>query len=282
MAKIKILSDSTCDLPKELIEKYDIGIIPLYVNLGGEAFKDNGVDISPQIIYDYVDKTGVLPCTIGVPEEDFRLEFKKWREMGYDVICHTISSDMSCGFQNAKIAADGMNGVYIIDSRSLSTGIGHLVLNSAIMAKQGMEAQDIVTEIEALIPKVNATFIIETLDYLKKGGRCSTIAALGANLFKIKPMIAVESGNMKVAHKFRGIHKKVLEDYIDLLLEDKQGIRTDRIFITHSGCSPEILDFVYDRVKKHMHFDEIIFSTTGATITSHCGQNTLGVIYVKK
>lgn len=282
MAKIKILSDSTCDLPKELIEKYDIGILPLYVNLGGEVFKDNGVDVNYQIIYDYVDKTGVLPGTIGVPEEDFRIEFTKWREQGYEVICHFISSDMSCGFQNARIAADGMDGIWLIDSRSLSTGISHLIVNSAIMARQGMEAKDIVKEIEKLPPKISASFILDTLDYLKKGGRCSTIAVLGANLFKIKPMIVIEDGRMKVGHKFRGPLKKVLEDYVDMQLEGRDDIRTDRIFITHSGCSSEILNAVSERIKKNINFNEIIFASTGATVTSHCGQNTLGILFLKK
>jgi DegV family protein with EDD domain len=282
MAKIKILSDSTCDLPKELIEKYDIGILPLYVNLGGEVFKDNGVDVNYHIIYDYVDKTGVLPGTIGVPEEDFRVEFTKWREQGYEVICHFISSDMSCGFQNARIAADGMDGIWLIDSRSLSTGISHLIVNSAIMARQGMEAKDIVKEIENLPPKISASFILDTLDYLKKGGRCSTIAVLGANLFKIKPMIVIEDGRMKVGHKFRGPLKKVLEDYVDMQLAGHDDIRTDRIFITHSGCSSEILNAVSERIKKNINFNEIIFASTGATVTSHCGQNTLGILFLKK
>jgi DegV family protein with EDD domain len=282
MAKIKILSDSTCDLPKELIEKYDIGILPLYVNLGGEVFKDNGVDVNYQIIYDYVDKTGVLPGTIGVPEDDFRIEFTKWRDQGYEVICHFISSDMSCGFQNARIAADGMDGIWLIDSRSLSTGISHLIVNSAIMARQGMEAKDIVKEIEKLPPKISASFILDTLDYLKKGGRCSTIAVLGANLFKIKPMIVIEDGRMKVGHKFRGPLKKVLEDYVDMQLAGRDDIRTDRIFITHSGCSSEILNAVSERIKKNINFNEIIFASTGATVTSHCGQNTLGILFLKK
>jgi len=282
MTKIKILSDSTCDLPKELIEKYDIGILPLYINLGGEVYKDNGIDVNYKIIYDYVEKTGVLPCTIGVPEEDFRVEFTKWHEQGYEIICHFISSDMSCGFQNARIASEGMDGVWLIDSRSLSTGVAHLAINSAIMASKGMEAKDIVKEIEALVPKVSASFILDTLDYLKKGGRCSTIAALGANLFKIRPMIVVGDGRMKVGHKFRGPLKKVLEDYVDMQLAERDNIRTERIFISHSGCSIEILDTVYARIKKNIHFDEILIASTRATITSHCGPNTLGIMFLKK
>lgn len=282
MANVKILSDSTCDLSKELIEKYNIGILPLYVNLAGRVFKDNGIDINSQIIYDYVAKTGVLPGTIGVPVEDFKTEFEKWRGMGYEVVCHTISSDMSCSFQNAKIAADGMDGVWVVDTRSLSTGVGHLVLNSAELALDGLEAGEIARQTQALTPKVSATFVIDTLDYLKKGGRCSTVAALGANLLKIKPMIVVQDGNMTVARKFRGLAKKVLENYVDAQLEGRNDIRTQRIFITHTGCSPEIVDAVRERIKKHLHFDEIIETNAGATITSHSGPNTLGILFMEK
>lgn len=282
MAKVKILSDSTCDLSKEFIEKYDIGILPLYVNLAGKVFKDNGVDINSQVIYDFVKKTGVLPGTIGVTAEDFKTEFEKWHNLGYDVICHTISSDMSCSFQNAKIAADGMDGVWVIDTRSLSTGVGHLVLNSAELALSGLEASEIAKRTQDLVPKVSATFIIDTLDYMKKGGRCSTVTALGANLLKIKPMIVVDNGNMKVARKFRGLLPKVLDDYVDAQLEGRSDIRTHRIFITHTGCSPELVNAVRKRIEKHLHFDEIIETHAGATVTSHSGPNTLGILFIEK
>lgn len=282
MAKVKILSDSTCDLSKSLLEQYDIGILPLYVNLGGEVFKDNGVDVDSKIIYDYVDRTGVLPGTIGVPVEDLRAEFEKWRGEGYEIVCHTISSDMSCGFQNARIAAEGMDGIYLVDSRALSTGVGHLVLNSAELALQGLGAAEIAQRTEALVPKVVTTFVVDTLEYLRKGGRCSTLAALGANLLKIKPMIVVVDGEMQVGKKFRGLLPKVLEEYVDTLLEDRRDLRTRRIFITHSGCSPEAVEAVRERIKKHVHFDEIIETRTGATIASHCGPNTLGIIFMEK
>lgn len=282
MAKVKILSDSTSDLPEAVLEKYGIEIVPLYVNLNGEVLPDNRVDITSQIIFDSVAKTGVLPGTIGVPVEDFRVAFEKWRGQGYEVICHTISSDMSCTYQNARIAADEMDGVYILDSRSLSTGVGHLVLYSAELAQMGLSAAEIVKRVNMLVPKVNATFVIDSLDYLKKGGRCSTLAALGANLLKIKPMIVVENGNMKVGHKFRGLLSKVLDSYVDSQLENPEKIDTHRIFITHTGCSPEMVASVHKRVEKQMHFDEILESTAGATITSHSGPNTLGIIFLNK
>lgn len=282
MANVKILSDSTCDLSKELIEKYDIGILPLYVNLAGQVYKDNGIDINSQIIYDYVEKTGILPGTIGVSVEDFKTEFEKWRSLGYEVVCHTISSDMSCSFQNAKIAADGMDGVYVVDTRSLSTGVGLLVLNSAELAEQGLDAKTIAEKTQTLTSKVSATFVIDTLDYIKKGGRCSTVVALGANLLKIKPMIVVEDGKMKVGRKYRGLLSKVLETYVEDQLDGRDDIRPQRIFITHTGCSPEIVNSVREKIKSHMHFDEIIETNAGATITSHSGPNTLGILFIEK
>lgn len=282
MAKIKILSDSTCDLPKSLISKYEIGILPLYVNLGGTIYKDNEVDVTPKKIYDYVDKTGALPGTAGVSVGDFKEEFTKWHEQGYEIICHTISSDISCSYQSAKIAAEGMDGVWVIDTRNLSSGVGLLVLNSVEMAQKGMSAQEIVKSTEALIPNVSTTFIVDTVDYLKKGGRCSTLAALGANLLKIKPMIAVDKGSMKLAHKFRGPLKKVLQDYVDYLLCDKDNIDTKQIAITHTGCSEEILNLVADRIKKHIKFDNVIINQARATVTSHSGPNTLGLIFINK
>jgi EDD domain protein, DegV family len=282
MAKVKILSDSTSDLPDELLEKYEIGLIPLYVNLDGTVLPDNRVDITSQIIYDSVRKTGVLPGTIGVPAEDFKAEFEKWRGQGYEIVCHTISSDMSCTYQNAKIAAAEMDGVYLVDSRSLSSGVGHLVLHSAELARRGLAAAEIAASTSALVPKVSATFVIDSLDYLKKGGRCSTLAALGANLLKIKPMIVVDNGNMKVGHKFRGLLPKVLEEYVDMQLETQQEINTHRIFITHTGCSADIVAAVRRRIEKNLRFDEILESNAGATITSHSGPNTLGILFLKQ
>lgn len=282
MSKVKIISDSTCDLSQELIEKYDIGIVPLYVNLGGKVCKDDGIEITPQIIYDYVEKTGTLPNTIGVSAEDFKDEFKKWRDKGYEIVCHTISSDISCSYQSAKIAADEVGGVYVVDSRNLSTGIAHLVLNSAALASNGLEAKNIFESSQALADKVNTTFIIDTLDYMKKGGRCSSVLALGANLLKIKPMITLAGGKMKVAKKFRGTLTKVLENYIDTIFEKAENIRTERVFITHTGCSEEILNLVTDRIRKHIKFEEVYITVAGATVTSHSGPNTLGIIFLNK
>lgn len=282
MSKIKILSDSTCDLPKDIIKKYDIGILPLFVNLDGHVYKDDGAEITSHMIFDYVARTGVLPGTIGVSVDNFRTEFEKWHELGYEIICHTISSDLSCSFQNANIAADGLSGVFVVDSRNLCCGVGLLVMNSAELADEGMMAEDIVKSTESLTSKVNCSFVIDTIDYLRKGGRCSTVAALGANIFKIKPMIVVEDGSMKVGNKFRGLQSKVLQEYVDKLFEVKKDIDTRRIFLASVGCSQETVELVRDRIKKRRHFDEIIEATAGATITSHCGPNTVGIMFLER
>lgn len=282
MPKIKILSDSTCDLPKELREKYEVGILPLFVNLGGKVYKDDGEDVTPQLIFDYVDKTGILPGTIGISVNDFRREFEKWHDKGYKIICHTISSDLSCTYQNANIAAEGLEGVWVVDTRSLCCGVGLLVLNSAELAAKGLEPEEIVEKTKAMTKKVSCTFVVDTIAYLKKGGRCSTVAALGANLFKIKPMIVMENGNMHVGSKFRGLQTKVLQEYVDTLLEGRKDINTQRIMLVSAGASPETVGIVRDRIKKRKHFDEIVEATAGATITSHCGPNTVGIMFFEK
>jgi DegV family protein with EDD domain len=281
MAKIKILSDSSCDLSPELLQKYDIGIIPFYINLGGTALLD-GVEIDSQGIFDYVAKNGILPGTIACSVDNFKQTFEKWRGEGYEVICHVVSSDMSGCSQNARIAAEGMDGIHIVDSRNLSSGVGHVVLNAAIMAQQGMATTNIVKALEDIIPKVRSSFILDNLEYMRKGGRCSSIALLGSNLLKIKPEILVEDGKMKVGHKFRGPFKRVLEEYVDMRLADPSNIRPDRIFITHTGCSDEIISSVRERIEANIHFDEVIETYAGATITSHCGPNTLGILYIEK
>jgi DegV family protein with EDD domain len=280
MAKIKILSDSSCDLSPELIKKYDIGIIPFYINLGGTLLLD-GKEIDPNGIFEYVEKNNILPGTIACSIEDFKLVFEKWRNEGYDVICHTISSEMSCTCQNARIAAEGMEGIYVVDSRNLSTGVGHVVLNASIMAGEGLEAEEITRRLEVLATKVRTSFILDNLEYMRRGGRCSSIALLGSNLLKIKPEIAVENGSMKVGRKFRGPLQKVLEEYVDMRLSDTSKINPDRIFITHTGNTREIIDTVRNRIELHMHFYEIIETYAGATVTSHCGPNTLGILYLE-
>jgi len=282
MPKIKILSDSTCDLSKELIDEFDIGILPLYVNLGGNRPLRDGVEVSMQGVFDYVDKTGELPGTIAASVEDFHAAFEEWTKKGFGVVCHTISSEMSCSYQNAVIAAADFKNVYVVDTRNLSTGVGLVVLSSAGMAREGMTAPAIVEALKNIIPKVNASFVIDTLDYLQKGGRCSSLTLLSANMLKIKPSICVKNGAMSVGRKFRGSLDRVLMEYVDMQLKGRKDIRTERIFITHTGCAPALVKQVEARIRSHMRFDAITETLAGATIASHAGPNTLGILFIEK
>lgn len=281
MSKIKIVADSTCDLSPQILEAHGIELVHLYINLGDRQVKDLTETNSKQLI-DYVSKSGVLPGTMAPSIEDFKTVFEKWRAEGYEIICITISADMSSTFQNAKIAGDEVGGVYTVDSRNLSTGNGHIVLNAALMAESGLNAAEIVKNLEELTPKVRSSFILDTLAYMKKGGRCSTVAALGANLLKIKPEIVVRDGKMVVGHKYRGTLKKVLGEYVDAQLNGRSDIRTDRIFVTHSEIDSELVEYVRQKIAENIAFGEIIETAAGGTITSHCGPNTIGILYLVK
>jgi DegV family protein with EDD domain len=281
LPKVKIMADSTSDLSEDLIKKYDIEIVPLHINLGGKLFLD-GIEISGKEIVSYVQRTGELPGTVACSIDMLRSRFEEWTSKGYEIVCHTISSEMSCTYQNAKIASEGLEGVYVIDTRSLTTGVGILTLHSAALAEQGLGAKEIAQATQSVISKVSASFVIENLDYMKKGGRCSGATALGANLLKIKPMIYVEDGAMKVGHKFRGTFQKVLEEYVDLQLKGRDDINTDFIFISHSPTSPELVEIVRERVRKNLDFKNIIETEAGGTVTSHCGENTIGIIFMLK
>lgn len=279
--KIAITSDSTTDLSPELRERYNIGIIPLGITLGDKTYTD-GVDIDADFIYDYHKKTGLLPKTSAINIPQTSEFFKQYTDQGYAVIHFTISSEMSTTFNNSRLAAEGLDDVYIIDSRNLSTGGGLLVLAAADMANSGIEPQEIVEKINEMALCVDASFVIDNLDYLYKGGRCSALAALGANLLKLKPCIEVKDGKMGVAKKYRGKFADVLKTYANDRLENPDDIVPDRVFITHAGCDKEIVDAVVNEVKSHFDFKEVFVTRAGCTISSHCGQNTLGVLFVKK
>lgn len=281
MAKIIISSDSTCDLSAELKERYGVKILPLGVTLGTNVYRD-GFDITPDDIYAHYDKTGELPKTTAanVGEcADFFAELKK----DCDAVIHfTISSDMSSTYNNSCIAASELENVYVIDSKNLSTGGGLLVVAAAEMAKDGMEPAAIVEQIEKLKPCVDASFVIDNLEYLYKGGRCSALAMMGANLLKLKPCIEVKNGVMGVGKKYRGTFSKVVEEYVEERLQNVDDIDTSRIFVTHAGCDPELMETVVNKVKEKGIFKEVFFTRAGCTVSSHCGANTMGVLFIRK
>lgn len=280
--KIKIISDSTGDLSPELIEKYDIAIVPLYVLMGDNMQKD-GLEVTPDDIYAHVEKTGKLPSTSAPNLGDFQDEFKKWRDQGYDIVHFNISSDFSSSYQNACAAAEGMDGVYVVDTRNLSTGSGLVVLHGAELAQQGKSAAEIKAACDAMVDKVEASFVVDSIDYLHKGGRCSSVAALGANLLKLKPLIEVIDGKMKAGKKYRGNIDKVILNYVADKLRGRDDIDKHRIFITHTKCSPVTVQQVRGKINElYPGFEEILETTAGCTVTSHCGPGTLGILFVRK
>lgn len=276
---IKLISDSTCDLTPELLERYDITLAPLYVTQDGVTRRD-GVDIHPQDIFDHVAAGGSLPSTSAVNIADYQELFSKYAQEYEAVIHFNIGQGFSACHQNAVIAAEDFDNVYVVDTRNLTMGQGLLVVEAAEAARRGMAAQDIVEMVNGLIDKVATTFVVDRLDYLAKGGRCSSVVALGANLLKLKPCIVLSDGKMAVGKKYRGVFDKVLLDYV----RDQLGsvdYRRDRCVIVHAACKPETVAAVQAVVDEY-GFDEVIVAEAGCTISSHCGPNTLGVLFLKK
>ena len=277
MKKIAISLDSACDLSKELIEKFDFKIIPFGVNLGDKFFYDG--EISPEEIFEYADNNKTLPKTNAVNEEAFKEHFAKILN-DYDAIIHfDISSEMSSAYQNAVNASKNFKNVYVVDSRTLSTAISL----EAIYAKKLTETMDdpakIVELVKKRIPAVQASFIIERLDYLYKGGRCSGLALLGANLLKIRPEIEVLNGNMKNTEKFRGKMADCVTKYCRVTLEKYNHPDKSVIFITHSVADKELVDAAKAVVSEY-GFENVYETTAGCTVSSHCGKNTLGILYI--
>ena len=278
---IKITADSTCDLTPELVERYDITITPLSVMCGSETWLD-GVEITPDALYEKIRTTGELSSTAAVNVQTYMDVFTKALEDHDAVIHFTISSDMSSCYQNACIAAEEIGNVWVVDSRSLSTGIAHLVLDACELAQGGMAPADIHAELERRREKLDVSFIVDTLDYLRKGGRCSAVAALGANLLKLHPCIYVKDGQMGVGKKYRGKLKDCLTAYVKERLADGQSVDTRRIFITDSGVDDTIRDEVEQTLRSLLPFDEIIRTRAGCTVSSHCGPGTLGILFYRK
>ncbi len=282
--KVKISADSTCDLPKLLAEKYDIGIVPLYIVKGSTALKD-GLEICGEDIYAHVESTGELCSTAAVSVADYMEFFSRLREDCDALIHFHIASGMSCCYQNACIAASEIGNVYPIDSTTLSTGISLLAMKAAELADEGMAAEDIVKEVEEMRGKLEVSFVVDTLEYLKKGGRCSALAALGANLLSLRPCIELKDGAMGVGKKYRGHTDRCFLQYIKERLEGRDDIDTKRIFITDSGAgklNDELRARLKEEVLKYQSFEEVHFAGAGGTICCHCGPGAMGIIFARK
>ena len=281
MSKLIISSDSTCDLSQELIDRYQIKIIPMGVSLGDKLYRD-GFDITPDDIYAHHAKTGQLPKTSAINMAECAEYFAELTKDGSAVIHFTISASLSATYNNARVAAEDFENVYVVDSQNLSTGNGLLVIAAAEMAKRGLTAKEIVDKVRILASCVDASFIVDNLEYLAKGGRCSAVAAFGANLLQLKPCINVKNGAMGVGKKYRGKFEKVLIGYVAERLADKDNVDLDRVFVTHAGCDPKVVEELVEAVKNTLPFKEVFVTRAGCTVSSHCGANTLGVLFVRK
>lgn len=281
---IAITTDSTCDLPQELIEENEITVIPLTVLLGDSVYRD-GVDIKPDDIYAYVDKTGELPKTSAVTPAEYYEVFKKLVDEGKKVVHIGFSSGLSSSFQNASVASSELDDVYCVDSKTLCTAQGLLVLKACDFRAKGLDAKKIADKVAKLVPKVSATFVLDGLEYLHKGGRCSTVARFGANVLGIKPSIAVDNqtGKLEVAKKYRGKTDIVYKQYITDRMNEIKRIEPDRVVIAESGgVSPKILAFAKGVIEGKDKFNQVIVTDAGCTISSHCGPKTLAIFYIKK
>ncbi len=280
--KIKITSDSTCDLSKELIAQNNIGIFPLTVILGNKSYKDG--EIAPEDIFKYVSDTGALPKTAAGSLNEYA-DFFTENLKGYDALIHfNISSLASSSYNAASKAAEGFGGkVRVIDSRALSTGQGLLVLKACDLISAGKSAGDIEEEVNSLRAKVNTSFVPDSLEYLHKGGRCSLAALIGAKVLKLHPMICEnQDGQLIAKKKYMGNMERCIRTYIADLKAQYPCYDKTRVFITHSTADKSLVEFAKQLVKENFEFDETLETVAGSIVTSHCGRNTLGVLFISK
>ena len=279
--RIKVLSDSTCDLTPEILAANDITLIPLIVVKAGEEYRD-GVTIRPSDIFAHAAATGELCTTAALNMEDYCNVFGKYAGE-YDGVIHiNIGSGFSSCFQNASLAAAEYDNVRAIDSRNLSTGQGLVVLKACELAQSGMGLDEIVDELNAFTLRVEASFVLDQLAYMVKGGRCSSAAALGANLLNLKPCIEVRDGKMTVVKKYRGNYTKCLTNYVKDRIQGREDLDRGTLFLTHTPVDEPILQAVRDTIAQAEPFEHLYETEAGCTVSCHCGPGTLGVLFVRK
>lgn len=279
--KIKILSDSTCDLSRELLQKYDISLAPLSVIKDGTDYKD-GVTITPAEIFAHVAAGGDLCSTSAVSIGEYADMFAKF-SADYDGIIHiNIGSGFSACYQNACLAAEDFPKIRVIDSRNLSTGQGLVVLKACELAADCEDLDALAEQLRSFTEKVEASFLVDKLDYLVKGGRCSSAAALGANLLNLKPCIEVRDGKMTVVKKYRGNYSKCLASYVRERLSDREDIDRTHLFVTRTEVSEDCYRGVMENVAAYGGFCHVYETVAGCTVSCHCGPGTLGVLFVRK
>lgn len=281
---IKIIADSTCDLTKELLEKYNVDILPLHVHLGDAEFQD-GVSITPEEIFKWSDKHECTPKTSAMSIGECIELFEKYTKNGDEIICFSISDKMSSSGSVMRMAVSELeaeDSIRVIDSKNLSTGIAHLIIEASLLIDEGKSLDEITAEIEKLTEKVNSSFVVDTLTFLHRGGRCNSVAAFAGSVLKLHPKIVVDDGNMNAGKKYRGKMPTVIKSYVEDLKDELLNAKTDRVFITHSNCDEKIINQIYSMLEELNIFDEILVTTAGSVISSHCGPGTLGVLFINK
>ena len=283
MSKVRIIADSTCDLSKELVDKYGVTVIPLCVVMGDKSYYD-GVEVSPDEIYAWADANKTTPKTAALSFDKTLEIIKPFMDAKEDIIFFGISGQMSTTCNIARLIAEQeeYDRLFVIDSQNLSTGIGLQLIKACKMAEAGVDAETIVKEIESARGRVRASFIVDTLTYLSRGGRCTAVTALLASALKLHPMIVVKDGAMGVGKKFRGKMPVALTSYVNELKPALLNAEPERVFITHSGCDDATVDMVKAMLTELNYFDEILITRAGGVISSHCGPGTLGVLFYEK
>ena len=283
MSKVRIIADSTCDLSPELVDKYGVTVIPLCVVMGDKSYYD-GVEVKPDEIYAWADANKTTPKTAALSFDKTLEIIKPFMDAKEDIVFFGISGQMSttCNIVRLIAEQEEYDRIFVIDSQNLSTGIGLQVIKACKMAEAGIETEIIVKEIEGARGRVRASFIVDTLTYLSRGGRCTAVTALLASALKLHPMIVVKDGAMGVSKKFRGKMPVALTSYVNELMPALLNAEPERVFITHSGCDEAIIQIVKDILEKLNYFDEILVTRAGGVISSHCGPGTLGVLFYEK
>ena len=286
--KIVLSADTPCDVGEELKARYQVSLYPLHIILDGKQYTD-GLDITSAQLYEAWWKHKLMPRTAAINPEEYQSYFAAFLNQGYDVIHISLGSGISSSNANAQIAADALKdkgNVYVIDSCSLSTGFGLLVCEAGERIKAGMPAKQVAEEVSALTQDTRASFILDTLEFMRAGGRCSSIAQIGATLMNLKPTIIVKNdrqGSMVVGKKYMGKLAPSLMKYVDDQLKDRTDLVLDRVFVTHSGMDdPAIIEKVVARIRELQPFQEVFVTQASCTISCHCGPNTLGVLFLTK
>lgn len=282
MQKMILSADSTCDIGPELAARFAVQLFPYHIQLGENSYID-GIEISSEEMYRAFHEQKILPKTAAVTPGEYLDYFGHWVEDGYQILHFNLGSALSSSYQNCLVAAEELGGVFVVDSASLSSGFGLLVAKAGELREQGLPAEIIHQKILDIRDKTRASFVLDTLEFMKAGGRCSAVAAFGANLLRLKPCIGVDNqngGSMSVLKKYRGGMERVLPEYIADQLQARKDLDTSRVFITHSGSPAEDIALARREIERHAHFAELHVTRASGTISAHCGPRTLGVLFM--